>query len=64
MCRCSVFQVSIGKQLKQILDLDTSATGRIGYLAHVRVLRLTDSASLYAFGHDCRSLIDAHFLFF
>ncbi|BDA46266.1 Eukaryotic translation initiation factor 4E-1 [Coccomyxa sp. Obi] len=27
-------QVSIGKQLKQILDLDTSATGRIGYLAH------------------------------
>ena len=31
-------QTSIGKQLKQILDIETSV--RIGFLAHVRLLRL------------------------
>ena len=29
-------QVSIGKQLKQVLDIDSSI--RIGFLAHVRML--------------------------
>lgn len=35
---CPDMQVSIAKQLKQILDIDTSV--RIGYLAHVRGLAL------------------------
>ena len=42
-------QVSIGKQLKQVLDIDSSI--RIGFLAHVRTLPavpVTSSQGFYA----------------
>lgn len=40
-CHVSV-QVSIGKQLKQVLDIDSSI--RIGYLVHVSLLAILGTA--------------------